>query len=50
MPVFCSNFESKISVEKNFYLIALFVFDLISWESDVQIKSEHTGIWIIHIK
>ena len=50
MPVFCLDFESKISLEKNFYLIALGVFDLISWQSDVQMKSKHTGMWIIHIK
>ena len=35
MPVFCLNFESKISLENNFNLI---YFDLISWQSDVQIK------------
>ena len=50
MPVFCLNFESKISLEKNFYLIALAVFDLISWQSDVEMKSKHTSMWIIHIK
>ena len=50
MPVICLNFESKMSLEKNFYLIALVVFDLISWQPDVQIKCKHTGMWIIHIK
>ena len=50
MPVFCLNFESKISLEKNFYLIALVVFDLISWQSDVKITSKHTAMGIFHIK
>ena len=37
------NFKSKISWEKKFYLIALVVFDLISWQSYVQLKSKHTS-------
>ena len=44
------NFEPKISLKKNFYLIALVLFDLISWQFDVQMKSKHTSIRIIHIK
>ena len=50
MPVFYLNLESEISLEKTFYLIAIVVFDLISWQSDVQLKSKHMSMWIIHIK
>ena len=39
-----------MSLEKDFYLIALVLFDLIHWQSDVQIKNKHTSMWIIHIK
>ena len=44
------NFEPKISLKKNFYLIALVLFDLISWQFDVQMKSKHTSIRIILIR
>ena len=39
-----------MSLEKDSYSIALVLFDLIPWQSDVQIKSKHTSMWIIHIK
>ena len=46
MPVFYLNLESEISLEKSFYLIAIVASDLISWQSDVQLKSKHTVMWI----
>ena len=45
------NFESKISLEENFSLIAPVWFSFFdSLMSNVQMKSKHTSMWIIHIK
>ena len=41
--------ESKISLEENFHLIALVWFSFF-WQPDVEMKSKHTSMWIIHIK
>ena len=50
MPEYSILLESKISLEKNFFWLHLFDLDLVSWDSDVQMKSKNTSMWIIRIK
>ena len=42
--IFSKNFESKISLEKNFSLIALVWFNFFWKSSDIQLRSKHTRV------
>ena len=42
--IFSKNFESKISLEKNFSLIELVWFNFFWQSSDIQLRSKHTRV------